>query len=155
MRFNIAVHSVTSFFQLNSRFFLLLGLVGLSLGLDSELVEEIRLVHTGHELRKIVIELCTDIHRKRIEKALTFIDPVQEVSIRRGHIREITISALDTRKRVNVAVLKSSKNHVDIDGFGVGLNKIVKVFFARFKEIHNSILIKFRLIENPFALTSI
>jgi hypothetical protein len=113
------------------------------------------IVHASHELRKVVVKLCTDIHRQRIEKALTFINPVQEFSVGRRHISEITISALDTRKRVNVAILKSSKNHVDIDGFGVGLNEIVKVFFARFNEIHNSILIKFRLIENPFALTSI
>ena len=97
----------------------------------------------------------TNINRKRIEKALTFINPIQKLSIGRGHIGEITISALDTRKRVNIAILKSSKNHVDIDGFGVGLNEIIKVFFARFNEIHNSILIKLRLIENPFALASI
>ena len=100
-----------------------------------------------------MVKLCSDINRKRIEKALTFINPVQKVSVSCRHISEITISALDTRKRVNVAILKSSKNHMDIDGFGVGLNEIIKVFFTRFNEIHNSIFIKFRLIENPFALT--
>ena len=102
-----------------------------------------------------MIKLCTNINRKRIEKALTFINPVQKLSVGRRHIGEITISALDTRKRVNVAILKSSKNHMDIDRFGVGLNEIIKVFFARFNEIHNTIFIKFRLIKNPFALTSI
>ena len=102
-----------------------------------------------------MVKLCTDINRKRIEKALTFINLIQKISVSCRHIGEVTIRALDTRKRVNVAILKSSKNHVDIDGFGVGLNEIVKIFSARFNEIHNTILIKFRLIKNPFALTSI
>ena len=75
MRFNIAVHSVTSFFGSTAGFSSWDG-SGSRSRLDSELVEEIRLVHASHKLRKIMIELRANINRKRIEKALTFIDLV-------------------------------------------------------------------------------
>ena len=121
----------------------------------THLVKPLSRTRLRKKLLKGTVELLTDIKRQGLKHFFAFVNAVKGLGHIGRKICHIGIKALSTGKRIRIAIGKTGKNHIDINGILERLNIGIEIFFTFFFQNNTTVSIIATAVNNTHRRTDI